>query len=61
MLAFCTRTITGDFWYSGQSDLCGRMVYEGTERSVQYPDCPVVSGIICEPCVELCVTPDHPV
>lgn len=33
MLAFCTRTITGGFRYSGRFDLCGQIVYKGTGRS----------------------------
>jgi hypothetical protein len=37
MPPFCTRRITGDFWCSGQSDLCSQMVCEWIERSGLIP------------------------
>jgi hypothetical protein len=60
MLAFCTRMVKGGFRYSGKSDLCGKIVYEGNGRFGTIPDCLVVPGIACEPCGVLYVTLDYP-
>jgi hypothetical protein len=49
MPAFCTRTIKGDFWYSGHTTCVVKQSVKGPNGPVLFPDCPVGVGVLDGP------------